>query len=79
MLSHIKNTDELLQNRALFDKTLQILGEMQSGHRYGHSTYEENDDLIQLLMDLELIEYDWTEIEKQTHRPPATFELGHLR
>jgi len=68
ILSHIKTTEQLLQNRTLFDKTIQILGEIQANHQYKHSTNEENDDLIQLLIDLELVTYDWNEIEKQTHR-----------
>lgn len=66
--SHIKTTDELLQKRELFEKTLKIFGEMEPNHSYKSSTYEENDDLVQLLIDLGLIEYDWKEIEKQTHR-----------
>jgi len=68
ILSHIKTTDQLLQNRSLFDKSIQVLGEMQANHQYKHSTNEENDDLIQLLIDLELVTYDWNDIEKQTHR-----------
>lgn len=68
LLSHIKNTDQLLQERVLFEKALKILGEMKPNHHYKNSTYEENDDLVQLLMDLELIEYDWKKMDKQTHR-----------
>jgi hypothetical protein len=66
--SHIKTTDELLQKRELFEKALKIFGEMEANHSYKHSTYEENDDLVQLLIDLDLIKYDWKEMEKQTHR-----------
>lgn len=68
LYSYINTTDELLQHRELFQKALKIIGEIQPNHKYKHSTYEENDDLIQLLIDLDLIEYDWKEIEKQKHR-----------
>jgi len=33
ILSHIKTTEQLLQNRTLFDKTIQILGEIQANHQ----------------------------------------------
>lgn len=70
-LSYIKTTDQFLQNRELFEKFLSILGDfknIQPKHKYTHTTEERNDDLIQLLMDLGLVEYDWDKIKKQTHR-----------
>lgn len=68
LYSRIKSTDQLLQERELFQKALQIFGEIEPRHKYTTSTNEENDDLIQLLIDLDLVQYDWKEIEKQTHR-----------
>jgi len=66
--SRIKNTSQLLQERELFQKVQQIFGEIEPRHKYTVPTNEENDDLVQLLIDLDLIQYDWKEIEKQTHR-----------
>lgn len=68
LYSRIKNTNQLLQERALFQKTLQIVGEIKPHHKYTTPTNEENDDLIQLLIDLDLVQYDWNDITKQTHR-----------
>ncbi|NCN11694.1 hypothetical protein GW937_00035 [Candidatus Kaiserbacteria bacterium] len=68
VLSHIKTTDQLIQERELFQKVLTIVGDIKPNRVYKTSTYEKDDDLIQLLIDLELIEYDWGEISKQTHR-----------
>lgn len=71
MLSHIKTTNELIQNRELFQKFLSILGELKSinpKHTYTYPTEEQNDDLIQLLIDLKIVTYNWKEMEKQTHR-----------
>lgn len=68
LYSYIKTSNQLLQERELFEKTLKIIGDIKPKHSYKHSTYEENDDLVQLLIDLNLIEYDWKELEKQKHR-----------
>lgn len=70
LLSHIKTTDELLQRRELFEKFLQIIDvrSIKPGHKYILPTEEKNDDLIQLLIDLDLIEYDWNKLKKQKHR-----------
>ena len=68
----IKTTDQLLQRHDLAKKTFQIVGvgmyEIKPKQIYKRSTYEKNDDLIQLLIDLEIVDYDWEEIQKQTHR-----------
>lgn len=69
--SYIKTTDDLLQHRELFQKFLTILGDFKSihpKHTYTYPTEEQNDDLIQLLIDLKVVEYDWKKMEKQTHR-----------
>ena len=70
LLSYIKTVDELLQHRELFQKFMQIIDirDVKPKHKYKTSTEETNDDLIQLLIDLDLIEYDWDEMKKQTHR-----------
>jgi hypothetical protein len=71
ILSHVKTIDQLMQHRELFEKFLKILGEtkqLRPKHKYTFPTDEHNDDLIQLLIDLGLVEYDWNEMEKQTHR-----------
>jgi hypothetical protein len=71
LLSHIKTSNELLQHRELFEKFLKITdaGNIKPKHIYVVSTEESNDDLIQLLIDLKLVEYDWDEMKKQTHHP----------
>ncbi len=66
--SHIKTTDQLLQERELFEKVIKIVGDIKSKHKYTIPTDEANDDLIQLLIDLQLVEYDWKEMDKQKHR-----------
>lgn len=71
ILSYIKTTDELLQHRGLFSKFIQIIGGIENinaTYYYKMPTDESNDDLIQLLIDLEIIDYDWDDIQKQTHR-----------
>lgn len=70
LFKHIKTTDELLQNRELFEKFLKIIDikSIKAGHSYVIPTEEKNDDLIQLLIDLKLIEYDWKKLNKQKHR-----------
>lgn len=68
VFSYINTTDLLLQHREIFERVVDIIGEIAPNHSYKHSTYEKDDDYIQLLIDLDLIEYDWHEIEKQEHR-----------
>lgn len=71
ILAYIKTTDELLAHRELFEKALRMVGnweEIQKGHIYKFPTEESNDDLIQLLIDLGIVRYDWKQMEKQTHR-----------
>ncbi len=70
LLSYIKTEDEFLQHRELFQKFMQIIDirDVKPEHKYRTSTEEANDDLIQLLIDLDLVEYDWDEMKKQTHR-----------
>lgn len=71
VLSYIKTTNELIQHRELFQKFLAILGDFKSIHAkhiYTYPTEERNDDLIQLLIDLKVVNYDWDEMQKQTHR-----------
>jgi hypothetical protein len=70
LLSYIKNTDELLQRRELFEKFLRIVDirNIKPSHVYKIPTEEKNDDLIQLLIDLKVVKYDWKDMEKQTHR-----------
>ena len=71
LYSYIKTTDQFLQERELFNKFLKILPDIwdfEPSHLYIVSTEERNDDLVQLLIDLKIIEYDWNEILKQTHR-----------
>lgn len=71
VLSHIKTVDQLVQHREVFEKFLKILGDIKQlnpKHKYTFPTDEHNDDLIQLLIDLDLVEYDWEQMKKQTHR-----------
>ncbi|MFZ2556172.1 MAG: hypothetical protein WAZ27_04550 [Minisyncoccia bacterium] len=71
LLSHIKTTDELIQHRALFQKFLDIIehiGNIKPKRTYRCETDERNDDLIQLLIDLNVVEYDWDKMKEQTHR-----------
>ncbi len=71
VLAYIKTTDELIQHRELFQKFLTILGDLKSihpKHTYTYPTEERNDDLIQLLIDLGIVEYDWEKMNTQTHR-----------
>lgn len=70
LLSYIKTKEQFLQHRNLFEKFIRIIDirEIKPKHSYVLPTEEENDDLIQLLIDLRLVEYDWDEIKKQTHR-----------
>lgn len=68
LYSRIKTKGQLVQNRELFQKVLQIVGEIEPRHKYTTPTNEENDDVIQLLIDLGLAEYDWSNLDKQTHR-----------
>lgn len=68
LFSRIKTQSQLSQNRELFQKVLQIVGEIEPHHKYTIPTNEENDDVIQLLIDLKLAEYDWSALDKQTHR-----------
>jgi hypothetical protein len=71
LLSHIKTIDDFLRNRELYEKFVQMVGDtriIKAGHKYKLPTEEQNDDLIQLLIDLGVVEYDWGEIQKQTHR-----------
>jgi hypothetical protein len=70
LLSHIKTVDEFLQQRELFEKFIKMveIKSLKPKHIYTVPTDERNDDLIQLLIDLKLVEYDWEEMKKQTHR-----------
>ncbi|MCB9809290.1 hypothetical protein H6776_02740 [Candidatus Nomurabacteria bacterium] len=68
---HIQSIDDLLENRELTERALKMLGEvssMKAGSIYGSSTYEKDDDIVQLLINLGVVEYDWNDIENQTHR-----------
>lgn len=81
ILSHVKTTDQLLQHRQLFEKFLELIrgaGEISAKMHYEMPVGEENDDLVQLLIDLKVVEYDWDEMEKQTHRQVGNriIELG---
>lgn len=61
----------MIQHRELFEKFLNIIGDtkdIRTKHYYKIPTDEENDDLIQLLIDLKVVDYDWNEMAKQTHR-----------
>lgn len=67
----IETVDQFLQDRELFQKFLSMLGDFKSikpRHRYTYPTDEQNDDLIQLLIDLKIVDYDWDAMKKQTHR-----------
>ncbi|MFA7676257.1 MAG: hypothetical protein WCY28_02510 [Candidatus Shapirobacteria bacterium] len=70
LYSYIKTIDDFLQQRELFEKFIRLIDirSIKPKHIYTIPTEERNDDLIQLLIDLGLVEYDWNEIEKQTHR-----------
>jgi len=71
LLSHIKTIDDFLRNRDLYEKFVQMVGDtriIKAAHKYKLPTEEQNDDLIQLLIDLGVVEYDWNEMQKQTHR-----------
>lgn len=68
LYSRIKTKGQLVQNRELFQKVLQIVGEIEPRHKYTTPTNEENDDVVQLLIDLGLVDYDWSALDKQTHR-----------
>jgi len=70
LYSYIKTIDDFLQQRELFEKFIKLIDirSIKPKHIYTIPTEESNDDLIQLLIDLDLAEYDWKEIEKQTYR-----------
>lgn len=71
LYSHIKTVDGLIIHRELFERFRGLLGEareMQAGHAYIYPTSETNDDLIQLLIDLNIVSYDWEKLKAQTHR-----------
>ena len=71
LLSHIKTTDELLEHRELYEKFSTLVrsaGEISPKGYYKIPVDEANDDLVQLLIDLKLVDYDWDEMQKQTHR-----------
>jgi hypothetical protein len=71
LLSHIKTTDELLEHRELYEKFSMLVrsaGEISPKGYYKIPVDEVNDDLVQLLIDLKLVDYDWDEVQKQTHR-----------
>lgn len=71
LYSHIKTVDGLLAHRELFERFRALLGdarEIQVGHAYVYPTSETNDDLIQLLIDLKIVSYDWEKLKAQTHR-----------
>ena len=81
LLSHIKTTDELLEHRELFEKFTTIVrsaGEISPKAYYKIPVDEANDDLVQLLIDLKIADYDWDEMAKQTHRQVGNriIELG---
>jgi len=70
LYTYIKTVDDFLQQRELFEKFIKLIDirSVKPKHIYTIPTEEKNDDLIQLLIDLDLAEYDWNEMEKQTHR-----------
>jgi hypothetical protein len=81
LFSYIKTTDELLQHRELSEKFLSLVkstGEMSSKGYYKIPVDEAHDDLVQLLIDLKVVDYDWNEMQKQTHRQVGNriIELG---
>lgn len=81
LLSHIKTTDELLEHRELFEKFSALVrgaGEISPKGYYKIPVDETNDDLVQLLIDLKVVDYDWDEMQKQTHRQVGNriIELG---
>lgn len=71
LLAHIKSTDKLLQHRELFEKFLKLveIRDVKPNHIYKIPTEERNDDLIQLLIDLGIVEYDWEVMKEQKHHP----------
>jgi hypothetical protein len=68
--SHIKTVDDFLQHRELVEQFRQIAeaAQIKPNCVYKIPTSEKNDGLIQLLIDLKIVEYDWSELKKQTHR-----------
>jgi hypothetical protein len=81
LFAHITTTDELIQHRELLEKFLAIIksvGDISPKGYYKIPVDEANDDLVQLLIDLKIADYDWDEMQKQTHREIGNriIELG---
>lgn len=70
LLSYIKTTDELLQHRSLFEKFRDMVRDVRNlqARFYRGETEERNDDLVQLLIDLGIVQYDWEKMDEQKHR-----------
>jgi hypothetical protein len=70
-LNGIRTVNDLLRDHQLVGKFRSLFSHGEGitrGHKYKWPTDEKNDDFIALLIDLDLVEFDWNELNKQTHR-----------
>lgn len=67
----VKSINDLLRDRELvakFNHIFQYGYDIERKHWYIIPTDERNDEFVALLIDLGLVQYDWAELKKQTHR-----------